>query len=221
MTPLDQDHQPGHVAELPLNTAGILLPSPVCSSGSNRKQMQNDVKFYNQPSAGREDWYRLVIPDDEADPFIEHTWTYRNADGSMEMNSGRACIAISDFPPRNTRRTQKRISVSFWPPWLQESPIPAQSQNRFTAARGTLVFCRHNSLSPTTPSNLGFALSPRVRSSKIVMRNPLRRLHPWHRRAVGACTMGLVPSERDPFSLYQGDNRPRRCRSPGSAVTAS
>jgi hypothetical protein len=64
---------------------------------SNRKQMKNDIKFYNQPSADREDWYRLVIPDDEADPFIEHTWTYHNADGSMEMNSGRACIPISDF----------------------------------------------------------------------------------------------------------------------------
>ena len=64
---------------------------------SNRKQMKNDIKFYNQPSADREDWYRLVIPDDEADPFIEHAWTYHNADGSMEMNSGRACIPISDF----------------------------------------------------------------------------------------------------------------------------
>ena len=59
--------------------------------------MKNDIKFYNQPGADREDWYRLVIPDDEADPFIEHTWTYHNADGSMEMNSGRACIPISDF----------------------------------------------------------------------------------------------------------------------------
>ena len=86
----------GQVAP-PLDAAGILLPSPVCLSASNRKQMKNDIKFYNQPSADREDWYRLVIPDDEADPFIEHTWTHHNADGSMEMNSGRACIPISDF----------------------------------------------------------------------------------------------------------------------------
>ena len=81
----------------PLDTAGILLPSPVCLPASNRKQMKNDIKFYNQPGADREDCYRLVIPDGGADPFIEHTWTYHNADGSMEMNSGRACIPISDF----------------------------------------------------------------------------------------------------------------------------
>ena len=62
--------------------------------------MKNDIKFYNQPSNDREDWYRLVVPDDEADPFIEHTWSYRNADGSMEMNSGRACITIPDFLSR-------------------------------------------------------------------------------------------------------------------------
>ena len=62
--------------------------------------MKNDIKFYNRPSADREDWYRLVVPDDEADPFIEHTWTYHNADGSMEMNSGAACIPISDFLSR-------------------------------------------------------------------------------------------------------------------------
>ena len=57
----------------PLDTAGILLPSPVCLSASNRKQMKNDIKFYNQPSADRADWCRLVVPGDEADPFIEHT----------------------------------------------------------------------------------------------------------------------------------------------------
>ena len=91
------DFMPRQVAEPSLDAAGILLPSPVCLSASNRKQMKNDIKFYNQPGADREDWYRLVIPDDEADPFIEHTWTYHNADGSMEMNSGRACIPISDF----------------------------------------------------------------------------------------------------------------------------
>jgi len=62
--------------------------------------MKNDIKFYNQPSADREDWYRIVVPGDEADPFIEHTWAYRNADGSMEMNSGRECITISEFLSR-------------------------------------------------------------------------------------------------------------------------
>jgi len=41
-----------------LDTAGILLPSPICLSASNRKQMKNDIKFYNQPGADREDWYR-------------------------------------------------------------------------------------------------------------------------------------------------------------------
>jgi len=57
--------------EQPLDTAGILLPSPICLPASDRKQMKNDIKFYNQPGADREDWYRLIIPDDEADPFIE------------------------------------------------------------------------------------------------------------------------------------------------------
>jgi hypothetical protein len=79
------------------STRGILLPSSIGLLASDRKQMKNDIKFYNQSGVDREDRYRLVIPDDEADPFIEHTWTYHNADGSMEMNSGRACIAISDF----------------------------------------------------------------------------------------------------------------------------
>ncbi|MFZ1109065.1 MAG: hypothetical protein WAN43_12075 [Rhodomicrobium sp.] len=65
--------------------------------GGNKQPMENDIKFYNQPSAGREDWYRLVIRDDDADPFIEHTWSYRNPDGTMEMYTGRACIPILDF----------------------------------------------------------------------------------------------------------------------------
>jgi hypothetical protein len=82
--------------------------------------MKNDFKFYKRPGADREEWYRLVITDDEADPFIEHTWSYHNADGSMEMSSGRACIPISDFLsneyPKEAQMHFRKLLATMAPP---------------------------------------------------------------------------------------------------------
>ena len=46
----------------------------------------------------------------------------------------------------------------------------------FTASRRSL--CASHSPATTTRPDRGFELSPRVRLSKIVMRNPLRSLYP-------------------------------------------
>jgi hypothetical protein len=59
--------------------------------------MTSEVKFYTHPGNEREDWYRLVVSDDGATNFVEHTWSYHNTDGAMEMNSGRLCIPVSEF----------------------------------------------------------------------------------------------------------------------------
>ena len=62
--------------------------------------------------------------------------------------------------------------------------------------------------STTTRSSRGFELSPRVRSSKIVMRKPLLRLHPLHRNQ----------NCKSKTSVSDGI-RYRRCKKPGGNST--
>ena len=72
---------------------------------------------------------------------------------------------------------------------------------------GSRVFDQR-SPTTTTRSNRGFELSPRVRLSKTVIRNPPRRLHPWHRRR--NCKS---------YTSVSDANRCRRCKNPGGNST--
>ena len=86
-----------------------------------------------------------------------------------------------------------KLTVDRVPPWFSYAhreasvrAIPLPRVERLcpeTAPESARDPTQSKSHSPatTTRSNRGFELSPRVRSSKIVMRNPLRRLHPLHR----------------------------------------
>ncbi|MGO9173629.1 MAG: hypothetical protein ACLP7P_16940 [Rhodomicrobium sp.] len=61
--------------------------------------MTEEIEFYSRASGTlgkREDWYRLVVPDDGTSPFVEHAWAYHNADGDTEFN-GSSSIPVSDF----------------------------------------------------------------------------------------------------------------------------
>jgi hypothetical protein len=62
--------------------------------------MLEKIEFYSRaegPIGEREDWYGLVIPDDGADPFVEHEWCYHDARGAMEISSGSTNVSIPNF----------------------------------------------------------------------------------------------------------------------------
>jgi hypothetical protein len=61
--------------------------------------MADGVVFFSHASGtsgNKENWYKLVAPDDGTDPFVEHAWAIHNADGATLFN-GESSISVSDF----------------------------------------------------------------------------------------------------------------------------
>ena len=71
--------------------------------------MADGTVFYSLASGtlgNKEDWYRLVVPDDGTDPFVEHAWLFitlmeiRNLTVKAACRSQISCL-------KDTPRTQK------------------------------------------------------------------------------------------------------------------
>ncbi|MGO8779294.1 MAG: hypothetical protein ACLQKK_10340 [Rhodomicrobium sp.] len=61
--------------------------------------MTDGTVFYSRASGtlgNKEDWYRLVVLQDGATPFVQHAWAVHDADGATEFN-GEYSISVSDF----------------------------------------------------------------------------------------------------------------------------
>src|SRR5208337_2274073 len=115
------------------------------------------------------------------------------------MHSGGSNTA--DFTKKAAPKGKTRLQVAGFVPANGNIDTTSGSLTCSVPGRATPP-----SFSPatTTHSNLGLELSPRLRSSKIVIRKPPRRLHPWHRNR--NCKSKTSASDR---------TRCRRCKNPG------
>jgi hypothetical protein len=80
--------------------------------------MADGVVFFSHaggPSGNQENWYRLVVPDDGTDPFVEHAWAIHNADGETKFN-GQSRMSVSDFlskgHPEEAKMSLRRLLTS-------------------------------------------------------------------------------------------------------------
>jgi hypothetical protein len=80
--------------------------------------MADGTVFYSLASGtlgNKEDWYRLVVPDDGTGPFVEHAWAIHNADGDTEFN-GENSMSVSDFLskgyPEDAKMSLRRLLTS-------------------------------------------------------------------------------------------------------------